>query len=61
MPEVKVAPDMLKLAEHILQSKAANFDPPEFVDHYEEAVVEMLKKIAGRLGRITRASAGANP
>jgi len=44
VPEVKVEPDMLKLAEHILQSKAADFDPSQFVDHYEEAVVEMLKK-----------------
>ena len=35
---------MLKLAEHILQSKATDFDPSRFVDHYEEAVVEMLKK-----------------
>ncbi len=44
IPEVTVEPDMLKLAEHILQSKAADFDPSRFVDHYEEAVVEMLKK-----------------
>jgi DNA end-binding protein Ku len=44
IPNVKVAPDMLKLAEHILKNKAANFDPFQFVDHYEEAVVEMLKK-----------------
>ena len=44
IPNVKVEPDMLKLAEHIMQSKAANFDPAQFVDHYEEAVVEMLKK-----------------
>jgi DNA end-binding protein Ku len=42
--DVKIAPDMLKLAEHILTSKEADFDPSEFVDHYEEAVVEMLKK-----------------
>jgi DNA end-binding protein Ku len=41
---VKVEPDMLKLAQHILQSKATDFDPSQFVDHYEEAVVEMLKK-----------------
>jgi non-homologous end joining protein Ku len=33
---------MLKLAEQILQSKATDFDPSQFVDHYEEAVVEML-------------------
>jgi DNA end-binding protein Ku len=42
--DTKVEPDMLKLAEHILKSKAADFDPSQFVDHYEEAVVEMLKK-----------------
>src|SRR3984885_3886741 len=44
LPDVKIAPDMLKLAEHILESKEADFDPSEFVDHYEEAVVEMLKQ-----------------
>jgi DNA end-binding protein Ku len=44
IPDVKVEPDMLKLAQHILQSRAADFDPSQFVDHYEKAVVEMLKK-----------------
>ncbi|MGH9808459.1 MAG: Ku protein [Terriglobia bacterium] len=44
IPIVKVEPDMLKLAEQILQSKASDFDPSQFVDHYEEAVVEMLKE-----------------
>ena len=43
IPDIKIAPDMLKLAEHILQSKESDFDPAEFVDHYEEAVVEMLR------------------
>ena len=44
IPNVSLEPEMLKLAEHILQSKAMEFDPSRFVDHYEEAVVEMLKK-----------------
>jgi DNA end-binding protein Ku len=44
LPNVKIAPDMLKIAQHILQTKEADFDPSQFVDHYEEAVVEMLKK-----------------
>ena len=44
IPNVKLEPDMLELAEHILQSKAADFDPAQFADHYEEAVIEMLKK-----------------
>jgi DNA end-binding protein Ku len=49
IPDVKVSADMLKLAEHIVESKAAAFVPSELVDHYESAVVEMLKqKQAGK-------------
>jgi DNA end-binding protein Ku len=44
IPNTKIAPDMLKLAEHIVETKEAEFDPSKFADHYEEAVVEMLKK-----------------
>ena len=43
LPDVAVPKDMLSLAEHILQSKAADFDPTQFNDRYEEAVVAMLK------------------
>jgi DNA end-binding protein Ku len=42
-PDVKVDPEILKLADQILQSKAAKFEPSQFVDRYEEAVVDMLK------------------
>src|SRR4051794_20108986 len=41
--DVKVDPEMLKLAEHILQSRGAEFQPSTFVDRYETAVFEMLK------------------
>jgi len=44
IPDVTVEPEMLKLAEQILKSKATDFDPSQFVDRYEEAVVELLKK-----------------
>jgi len=44
IPNVKIEQDMVRLAERILQSKKTDFDPSEFLDHYEEAVVEMLKK-----------------
>jgi DNA end-binding protein Ku len=44
IPDVRVEPDMLKLAEHILRSKTTDFDPSQFVDHYEEAVIAMLKE-----------------
>ena len=35
---------MLALAEHILESKAAKFDPSKFHDRYEEAIVTMLNE-----------------
>ena len=44
IPEVKIAPDMLTLAEHILQSKETKFDPSKFVDRYEQAVLQLLEK-----------------
>jgi DNA end-binding protein Ku len=43
LPELAVAPDMLRLAEHILDSKAGNFNPATFRDRYEEALVAHLK------------------
>ena len=47
IPEVAVPADMLQLAEHILDSKAATFEPTGFKDHYEEAVLAMLKAKQG--------------
>ncbi len=44
IPDVKIPGEMLKLTEHIVDSKAGEFDPSKFVDEYEDAVVEMLKK-----------------
>jgi DNA end-binding protein Ku len=42
--EVKIAKDMIALAEHILESKTAKFDAAEFHDRYEEAIVAMLNE-----------------
>lgn len=44
LPDLKVPPEMLNLAEHILETKSADFDPSSFRDRYEEAVVELLKR-----------------
>lgn len=41
--EVKIAPDMLELASHIVQSKAGHFDPSEFEDRYEQALAELIE------------------
>jgi DNA end-binding protein Ku len=40
--DVKVTKDMLDLAKHIVTSKAADFEPEKFEDHYEEALTELI-------------------
>jgi len=42
--DVKVPGEMLKLAEHILETKEGDFEPEAFTDHYEEAVIELIRK-----------------
>jgi DNA end-binding protein Ku len=44
IPDLTVEPEMLTLAEHIVKSKAADFEPSQFVDRYEEALIDVLKK-----------------
>ena len=49
IPDMKIPAEMLKLAEHIVETKSGDFEPSEFVDEYETAVVDLLKqKQAGR-------------
>ena len=43
--------DMLKLAEHIIETKAADFDPSMLEDHYQAALVEILRKKQAQLPR----------
>jgi DNA end-binding protein Ku len=43
LPELALTADMLALAEQILESKVANFDPNAFRDRYEEALLVHLK------------------
>ena len=42
--DIKVPGEMLKLAEHILDTKKGDFEPAAFEDHYETALVELLRK-----------------
>jgi DNA end-binding protein Ku len=42
-------PDMLELAERLIEQKSGRFDPSEFRDRYQEAVIEMVKaKVKGQ-------------
>jgi Ku protein len=45
----RITKDMVKLAEHILSTKAAHFDPSKFKDEYETALRALIKrKAAGK-------------
>lgn len=44
IPELKLPPEMSRLAGHIIETKASHFDPKKFEDHYENALVELLRK-----------------
>ena len=43
VPELALAPDLLQLAKHIVDSKVGSFDPVAFRDRYEEALLAHLK------------------
>jgi DNA end-binding protein Ku len=42
--DVKITKDMLDLARHIVEQKSAPFDPEEFEDHYEAALIDLINK-----------------
>ena len=42
-------PEMLELAERLMEQKSGEFDPSEFRDRYQEVVIEMVKaKVKGQ-------------
>jgi DNA end-binding protein Ku len=61
IPDVKVQDEMLKLAEHILSTKTGDFDPAQFKDRYEEAVVELIRKKRENIPVKTEKEAPAAP
>jgi DNA end-binding protein Ku len=49
IPNVKISKETLQLAEHILDTKRAKFDPSKFEDRYESALKKLIAaKQAGR-------------
>jgi DNA end-binding protein Ku len=43
IPDVELPKEMRQLASHILDTKAGHFDPSQFEDRYENALIELLK------------------
>jgi len=56
MPNPKISKDMVELAGHILDTKAAHFDPSKFKDEYENALKTLVRrKAAGKPVKIAEA------
>lgn len=43
IPEVEIAKDLLELASHIIDTKAGKFQPENFKDRYQDAVVALIR------------------
>jgi DNA end-binding protein Ku len=49
IPDLKLPTEMKNLAGHIIETKAGDFDPSQFEDRYEKAVVDLIQsKQSGR-------------
>jgi DNA end-binding protein Ku len=49
LPSIKMTPDMLDLAAHIVHTRTGHFDPRKFEDRYEDALRDLIKaKRAGK-------------
>jgi DNA end-binding protein Ku len=59
IPSVKISPDMRDLAVHIIKSKAGRFDPSQFEDRYEKALIDLIK--AKRVGKEPPAPSAPQP
>jgi len=42
--DVKITKDMLDLARHIVEQKSASFEPEQFEDRYEQALIDLINE-----------------
>ena len=56
--KVKIDQEMIDLASHIIDKKKGRFDPSKFEDHYEEALLDIVKaKKAGKKSPVVSSAA----
>jgi DNA end-binding protein Ku len=61
IPDIKIPAEMLELARHIIRTKKGQFDISRFEDHYETALLEMIRaKQAGRPAEAAKPQQPAN-
>jgi DNA end-binding protein Ku len=59
IPDLKLPAEMRDLAGHIIDTKAADFDPGRFEDRYENAVIELIRAKQG--GKAQKAPEAPRP
>jgi DNA end-binding protein Ku len=54
--DVKITKDMLDLAKHIVEQKSASFEPEQFEDRYEQALIDLINQKRNGLGTKAKAA-----
>jgi len=52
--DVKITKDMLDLAKHIVEQKSATFEPENFDDRYESALIDLINQKRNGLATTTK-------
>lgn len=61
IPEIRIKGEMRELAEHIIRTKTATFDPSAYDDRYDAALAELVKaRIEGRKITVRKAPKAGN-
>jgi DNA end-binding protein Ku len=54
--DVKITKDMLDLAKHIVEQKSGTFEPDQFEDRYEQALIDLINQKRNGLGTTAKAA-----
>ncbi len=54
--DVKITKDMLDLAKHIVEQKSGSFEPEQFEDRYEQALIDLINQKRNGLGTPAKAA-----
>jgi DNA end-binding protein Ku len=54
--DVKITKDMLDLAKHIVEQKSASFEPEQFEDRYEQALIDLINQKRNGMGTTAKAA-----
>src|SRR4029078_10917267 len=54
--DVKITKDILVLAKHIVEQKSGSFDPEQFEDRYEQALIDLINQKRNGLKTLAKAA-----